>query len=162
MTWNGTAITGPVLIYLDEILVDSHNTTDIDDPNRSGALICRSDDRARVSWQFTDGTFVTTAPTTSRTTFIQIRTGEGVIPSVSRLSLNRESITRNDGEVNGELHCGLNADHSQSAAIYREVQVGIYSRGGGKMYTSAVGLVFNRSLLTFFFVAYSNTTVLLE
>ena len=136
VTWNGTTITGPVLIYLDEILVDDHTTTAIGNPNRPGALICRSEDTARVSWHYTDGIFVDTAPTSSTSTFKQIRTGEGVIPSVSRLSLNREGVVRTDPRTNGLWHCRLNAmgvRESQGSTYDEQINVGIYSRGGGKL-----------------------------
>ena len=125
VTWNGSTITGPVLIYLDEILVDSHTTTDIGDPNRPGALICRSEDRATVSWHFTDGILVTVAPTPSSTTFKQVKSGTGVIPGVSRLSLNRENIDRTDNRTNGLWHCRLNTGSTYD----EQVDVGIFNRG---------------------------------
>ncbi len=62
--------------------MDSEDTTAIGDPNRPGALICRSEDRARVSWHFTNGVIVSTAPTRFLT-YKQIRTKQGVTPSVS-------------------------------------------------------------------------------
>ena len=127
VTWNGRTITGPVLIYLDEILVDSYNTTAIGDPDRQGALICRSEDRAGVNWLFTDNKIVSTAPTNSFTTFKQIRTSEGVIPSISRFSLNKENFVEGINRTNGLWHCRLNA-----MGQVEQIHVGIYSSGEGK------------------------------
>ncbi len=73
-----TTITGPVLIYSDELPVDPSANT-IGDPNRPGALIMQTG--ARVSWHYTRGQIVRDA--TFSDTFKQIRTGEGVIPSGS-------------------------------------------------------------------------------
>ena len=54
VTWNGTTITGPVLIYQDELLV---NDTGISESpltvglNDSGSLVCRSESQAdTVGW----------------------------------------------------------------------------------------------------------------
>lgn len=125
VTWNGSTITGPVLIYLNEILVDSYDTVDIGDPNRPGVLICRSEDRARVGWHFTDGVTVPAAPTVSSESFKQIRTGEEVIPSLSRLSLNSEGINQADTRTNGLWHCRLNDNGTSSYDA--QISVGIFS-----------------------------------
>ena len=124
MTWNGSNITGPVLIYLDEILVDDSTTAAIGDPDRAGALICRSEDRARVSWHFTNGTLVSTESTAK-----QIRTGKRVVPSVSRLSLSREGVVV-VGSANGLWHCCLD---SQGGTFDEQINVGIYSRGTSRL-----------------------------
>ena len=130
MIWNGTTITGPVLIYLDEILVDNYTTAEIGDVSRAGALVCRSEDRARVSWHFTNGVIVSDAPRTDSRTFIQTRTGEGVTPSVSRFSLSRESVASISIEHNGVWHCRLNA--MDRGSYDQQIDVGIFTRGDGK------------------------------
>ncbi len=130
MTWNGTTITGPVLIYSDEIPVDMNANTI--DQNRPGALICRSEDRARVSWHFTTGIIVGTF---TSDTFKQIRT-QDEIASISQLLLNRENIEINN-HFNGVWHCRLNAtglrdDNRHERGRYGEqINVGIFSRGEG-------------------------------
>ena len=126
-------ITGPVLIYLHEILVDSHTTTHIGDPNRQGALICRSEDSTRVSWHFTDGAFISPAPTSNTTIIKQIRTVEGATPSVSRLSRNRVFFYYND-PTNGLWHCRLNA--RGESAYDEQINVGIYSRSESLVWIS--------------------------
>ncbi len=71
VTWNGTTITGPVLIYSDEIPVDGSSNNTIDDPNGPGALICRSEDRARVSWHYVSGIIVRGPEFTADMVFLQ-------------------------------------------------------------------------------------------
>ena len=127
VTWNGSIITGPVLIYVDEIIVNDYRTVVIGEPNRPGALVCRSEDKARVTWYFTDSNIVSVAPRNNERGYIQTRTGENVIPSLSRLSLGREGISNDEAHLNGLWFCRLNADGS-SIRMY----VGIFSRGQSK------------------------------
>ncbi len=132
VTWNGTTITGPVLIYSDELPVDPSANT-IGDPNGPGALICRSEDRARVSWHYTSGQIVRGPEHTD--TFKAIRTREGVIPSVSQLLLNRVNTERTNPDLNGLWHCRLNA--VGQTEYDEQINVGIFSRGGGMCSRSA-------------------------
>ena len=132
MTWNGTTITGPELIYVDEILA---NTTEIGDPNRPGALICRSDYSGRVSWHFPSGITVT-PHNSSNATFRQIRTQEGVLPSLSRLTPSREGVVDTRADANGVWHCRLNA--VGVSGYDGQINVGIFSRGGGELLRGCV------------------------
>ena len=136
VTWNGSTITGPVLIYLDEILVDNYTTAMIGDPNRPGALVCRSEGSARVSWHFTDGVIVSDAPRNDSRTFIQTRTGT---QNVSRLSLSKENVTTIRIQQNGVWHCRLNAmrEHFYSSYYEEQINVDIFTRGDGKWLLSA-------------------------
>ncbi len=134
VTWNGTNITGPVLIYSDELPVDPSATT-IASPNGPGALICRSDDRARISWRYTDGENVR-SEAFNDDTFQQIRTGEGVTPSVSQLLLNRVNTEVDNPNLNGVWHCRLNGARLDDYYYSRydgQINVEIFSRGGGKV-----------------------------
>ncbi len=136
MTWNGTTITGPVLIYSDELPVDPSANT-IGDPNGPGALICRSEDRSTVSWRYVDGGIVRGPEFTD--TFKAIRTGEGVIPSLSQLLLNRENTEITNANLNGLWHCRLRPGV--------EINVGIFSRGGGKvLHNNAIYLLHSYSI----------------
>ena len=130
MTWNGTTITGPVLIYSDEILQDTFNVTGSDpgpgvtigDPNRPGALICRSEERAQVGWDLPSSFDYFGRPIFSAYVYVQVRTGASVIPSLSRLYVNIPSIVER-GVFNGLWLCRLNASPDG------EVHVGIFARG---------------------------------
>ena len=126
MTWNGTTLTGPTLIYHDELILDGTNPRplDIGDVNRTGALVCRSETRVRASWRTTDGSFF--PDTTSRTgTIQQIRTDSTTVPSLSRLSRGTTNVLT-DINNNGLFTCRV---HNDATSF---VHVGIYARGGGE------------------------------
>ena len=119
VTWNGTSITGPVLIYQDELVVDNRASPTAT-PTRDGTLICTSRDQHSVNWHVPDRVSSATDD------FRQIRTESGVTPSVSRLSALREDVSRDDDVTNGLWTCRLNEEFSTS------IPVGIYGRGGGE------------------------------
>ena len=85
VTWNGTTITGPVLIYQDEIIPD--NRGDVLATPLDGTLICRHETQAQVGWHFANGQALTTDQNFH---FRQRRTGTTETPSVSRLTTNQE------------------------------------------------------------------------
>ena len=123
MTWNGTNITGPVLIYQNELVVD-----DSDSPtatSKNGILICKDQARAQVGWHSATGSSI--HENNKNHDFRQIRTGPGMTPSVSRLSVN-EDVSRNDTVTNGLWTCRLNG----SASVPTPFPVGIYNRAGGE------------------------------
>ena len=111
LTWNGNAITGPELIYQNEL----------------GSVECRSDNSHLVGWHFANGELV---PPTNMTDphFQQIRTSSSEIPSVSMLTNNRPDESLTSAVANGLWSCRLNA------GIGTAVPVGIYARGGGEKY----------------------------
>ena len=122
VTWNGTTITGPVLIFQDELVRDDRTNvlaTPVD-----GTLICRSENQAQVGWVFADGIFVSTASTTNH--FRHLRTSSSATPSVSRLTTNRPDEALTSAAANGLWNCQLNGGLSTA------VPVGIYARGGGE------------------------------
>ena len=123
VTWNGTTITGPVLIYQDEIIRDDR--TDVLATPLDGTLICRSENMATVGWHLATGSMLSS--TTSTTFhFRQRRTGTGVTPSVSRLTTNRPNQPLTLESANGLWTCRLNGDISGA------VPVGIFERGSMK------------------------------
>ena len=124
VTWNGTTITGPVLIFQDELVRDDRTNvlaTPVD-----GTLICRSEDQARVGWQFTTTGLV--SPTSTTNHFRQRRTSSSTTPSVSRLTTNRPDEALTSAEANGLWTCRLNGGFNTA------VPVGIYARVGGEEY----------------------------
>ncbi len=140
-TWNGTTIIGPVLIFSDDLPMNSSNDT-IGDPNGPGVLICSSEDRARVSWHYVNGAIVRNS--TFPDTFKQVRTGEGVTPSISQLSLNRENVERSNSNLNGVWHCRLNGALVRAGYTYDEqINVAIFSRGEGKFYMNKLITILN-------------------
>ena len=122
VTWNGTTITGPVLIFQDELVRDDRTivlATPMD-----GTLRCRCDNQAQVGWHFASGALVPTASTTNH--FRQRRTSSSATPSVSRLTTNRPDEALTSAAANGLWTCRLNG------GIGTAVPVGIYARGGGE------------------------------
>ena len=97
MTWNGTTITGPVLIFQDELVRDDR--TDILATPMDGTVICRSENQAQVGWQFASGVFVSLTSTTNH--FRQRRTSSSATPSVSRLTTNRPDEALTSAAANG-------------------------------------------------------------
>ena len=128
VTWNGTVITGPVLIYQDELVVDNRADPEAS-PVRDGTLICRSENQAQVGWHLPGKKEVSDSSSSTGTgDFRQTRTNSTATPSVSRLSVNREDVSRNESQTNGLWTCRLNQKASDPTAI----SVGIYGRGGGE------------------------------
>ena len=120
VTWNGTAISGPVLIYQDELVVDDRNN--VTGAPINGTLECRSEDQTRADWRTPTGNPVSMDTDIG---FREIMTSLEEIPSVSRLTALMEN-TRHFGALyNGLWTCRLN--QSRSSPI--PVPVGIYIRG---------------------------------
>ena len=126
VTWNGTTITGPVLIFQDELVRDDR--TNVLATPRDGTLICRSENQAQVGWHYASLTFNgQLIPISSITDhFRQRRTGSSATPSVSRLTTNRPDEALTSAAANGLWSCRL------SASISTAVPVGIYARGAGE------------------------------
>ena len=132
VSWNGTTLTGPTLIYHDELILDGTNPPplDIGDVNRTGALVCRSETRVRAAWRTTGGGFF--EDTNTRVAAIQqIRTDFSTVPSLSRLSRGTRDI-QTDPNFNGLFTCRVNVVHDLEDALANFVHVGIYARGGGE------------------------------
>ena len=130
MTWNGTTITGPALIFQDELVRDDR--TDVLATPLDGTLICRSENMATIGWYFANGG---TVSTTSDFHFRQRQTGTGVTPSVSRLSTNQPTQVDTRALANGLWTCRLNEGASGA------VPVGIYARGGGEQFYTPLYVV---------------------
>ena len=122
VTWNSTTITGPVLIFQDELVRDDR--TNVLATPMDGTVICRSENQAQVGWHFASRAFISTTSTTNH--FRQRRTGSSATPSVSRLTTNRPDEALTSAAANGLWTCRLNA------GISTAVPVGIYARGGGE------------------------------
>ena len=124
VTWNGTTITSPVLIFQDELVRDDR--TNVLANSMDGTVICRSENQAQVGWHFASGVLVSVTSTTNH--FRQRRTASNATPSVSRLTTNRPNETNTSAAANGLWTCRLNGGFSTA------VPVGIYARGGGEKF----------------------------
>ena len=104
VTWNGTNITGPVLIYHDEIIVDPGPTYSIGDITAPGALVCTSETTAyRASWRPSDHRFFydVNSGRISTTVLNQIRTAADATPNRGRLSRANETVNPSAPNQNG-------------------------------------------------------------
>ena len=124
VTWNGTTITGPVLIFQDELVRDDR-TNVLANP-MDGTVICRSENQAQVGWHLANVSIVQGSTTNNH--FNQRRTSSSATPSVSRLTTNRPDEALTSAAANGLWSCQL------SASISTAVPVGIYARRGGEKY----------------------------
>jgi hypothetical protein len=130
VTWEGTRVTGPILIYHDEIKVDPGPAYEIgDDINTDGALVCTSETGPRVSWRKSNLMFVNDVyPLGANITQLnQIRTPFSSVPNVARLSRDNEAVTPSAADQNGLWTCWVK---NTSAA-----NIGIYQRGMGEYIT---------------------------
>lgn len=107
VTWNGNAVTGPVLIYHDEIALSSGS---------AGSLVCTSDS-GTTTWHLADGTVVNSD---SLSVFFQTTSS----PRVSTL-LRRVNSSVMTPDHNGLWTC-------QMSGVGEIIPVGLYQRGGGK------------------------------
>ena len=129
VTWNGTRITGPVLIYHDEIIVDPGPTYLFGDNAAPGALVCTSESSTRASWRGSDHLFfgdVATRPI-STTILNQIRTAATATPNRGRLSRDNENVNPSAPNQNG-LWCCRIAGVNTAGFVF----VGVYHRGMGE------------------------------
>ena len=129
-SWNGTtlATNRPVLIFHDEISIDSTAPFNIDIMGTQGTLLCRSQQR-RASWNLPNGMLVDLVTNSDRV-FQQIRNTHE--PSFSQLSRYVPEIRLTDARYNGLWTCRRN--NVSNIAI----PVGIYHRGntGGKWHSN--------------------------
>ena len=113
VTWNSTTVTGPVLIFQDELVRDDR--TDVLAIPRDGTVICRSDNQAQVGWHFTNNVFISTSSATNH--FRQRRTSFSATPSVSRLTTNRPDEALTSAAANGLWSCRLNSSISTAVPV---------------------------------------------
>ena len=124
MTWNGTAITGPILIYHDEITDDLTTVPTVWNSNGPGDLVCRSENHEEARWRNPNGHSV---PRSGN--YRQVRSAAGV-PSLSQLSTPNQ-LTGND--VSGLWICQVsNAEILDQDILVNFNYVGIYNRGAGE------------------------------
>ena len=120
VTWNGTRITGPILIFQDEIqVINSTSLHDINSSNQPGALVCGSQSSSVVAWYMSDGTRVPDFP--AEAFFQQTReTING--SSLAQLSRGVNSERNISDLFSGLWMCKVNG------SSYGEVVVAIYQR----------------------------------
>ena len=102
LIFNGTTITGPILIYHDEIGSGTTIPTD-ENSNGPGDLVCRTASIARPFWRHPNGA---TVPTSTSGDIYQVRTDQRTHPSLARLS-TLYFLDSTDSAINGLWICPL-------------------------------------------------------
>ena len=112
VTWKGSVINGPKLIYHDEM--------------NDNPLFCVSSIQAQVGWHYASGLLVSTASMTNH--YRQERTSTRKVPSKAKLIANGQNGALTSTAGNGLWSCRLNGGFPGA------VPVGIYAGGGGKKF----------------------------
>ena len=125
MIWNGTVVTGPILIYHDEITDDLTTVPTVGNSNGPGDLVCRSEYHEEARWRNTNGHSV---PRTG--SYRQVDSVDGSVPSLSRLSTPN---TLTDSVTNGLWICQVvNSSIPDQDILANFNYMGIYNRGKGE------------------------------
>ena len=129
--FNGTTITGPILIYHDEIGSDTTIPTD-ENSNGPGDLVCRSTSVGRTFWRYPSGGNVREGTSED---FYQMRTDPQTYPYLARL-YTMDYLDSTDSAINGLWICALGGtgDISVQDVIDSYIYVGIYNRNSGELY----------------------------
>ena len=131
VTWNGTLVIGPILIYHDEVRLDGNNNPMLGDLDGPGALVCRSQTRPRAGWRMTNLSFVQE----SGNDINQIQNGADDVPNISRLSRGTTNPLEN---FNGILMCRVDTRGDPSDVLANLNFVGFYNRVPGKFQTHII------------------------
>ena len=130
MTWNGTIVTGPILIYHDEILADPTDSVPIND-TAQGILICTSVNTSGLaSWHLPSNTAVpnTVAHIEGFYQKLTLDFMSLALRSRYRLTRSQQNLMLTDADHNGLWTCRGNNDTQ-----HVPIPVGLYYRGGGEM-----------------------------
>ena len=122
MTWNGTLVTGPILIYHDELRLDGNDNPMLGDVNGPGALVCRSESRPLAQWRMTTGMMVQDTGGDIN----QIQTDTQATPSFSRLS--RGTTNSPPENFDGLLICRVNTLSDPRDVFANFSYIGFYNR----------------------------------
>ena len=130
VTWNGTLVTGPILIYHDEVRFDGNDNPMLGDLDGPGALVCRSQTRPRAHWRRASGAFFNNTDQEHLADINQIQNGRLDVPSFARLS--RGTNTSSTDNYDGLILCRADARGDPPdvlAANY--IFIGFYNRAPG-------------------------------
>ena len=130
--FNGTTITGPMLIYHDEIGSDTAVPTD-ENSDGPGDLVCRTASTGRTFWRRPIGA---SASNNINDDFYQVRTPfiysePQTYPFLAQLS-TIDTLDSTDPEFNGLWFCSFGGADTVQDAIDSFIYVGIYSRNSGE------------------------------
>ena len=132
VVWNGTVVTGPILIYHDEITDDLTTVPTVENSNGPGDLVCRSENHIEARWREPSGFNV---PRSGNFQQLQVNLSAAGVASLSRLStpIDGEEKTNENVVVNGLWICQVvNSSIPDQDILDKFNYVGIYNRGDGE------------------------------
>ena len=137
--WQGTAITDPILLYHDEVAVDTGAPYNIGSFSSSGALVCQSTGRNRVAWRRADGAFfgdVNIDGVRSTTVYQMIRNPSTDLPSLARLTRANANVIPTASSQNGLWVCRVHSIAAEGEEGLQRVLnnfrfAGLYRRNDG-------------------------------
>ena len=121
VTWEGNLVTGPILIYHDELRLDGNDNPMLGDLDGPGALVCRSQTRPLAQWRNTDRALVQETGGDIN----QIRTDEQTTPSFARLS---RGTTNTPEDFDGLVICRVNSMGDPLDVLANFNYIGFYNR----------------------------------
>ena len=127
VTWKGALVTGPILIYHDEVRLDGNDNPMLGDLDGPGALVCRSQTRPRVNWRDARGQLFGDTDSGHLEDINQIRNGVEDVPSFSRLSRGITTSPTTDN-FDGILICRVDSRSDALDTIANFNFVGLYNR----------------------------------
>ena len=142
--WNGEEITGPILIFHDEITVDPGTPGDPSTytlgtfQDTGGNLFCVGTGRPRVSWRLTNGSFRSDTNMNGRSpstlSGYQIVRNDGqAVPSFARLTRSSSSTNPTASNLNGLWTCRAGAEPQDLQVVLDNfVFAGLYRRNHGE------------------------------
>ena len=135
LIFNGTTITGPILIYHDEIGSDMTAIPTDENSDDPGDLVCRSASIGRTFWRYPIGPSVSAGGAD----FNNVRTPSShpqTYPFLAQL-YTIDFLDSNDSAINGLWICSLSYyfNITEQDVINSFIYVGIYSRNSGELYS---------------------------
>ena len=130
--WNGTVITGPILIYHDEITDDLTTEPTVENSNGPGDLVCRSENHIGARWREPSGFSVSKSGNYRQ---LQANSSAAGVASLSRLStpIDGKKPTNSNIDVNGLWICQVvNGSIPDQDILDNFNYMGIYNRGEGE------------------------------
>ena len=121
VTWEGNLVTGPILIYHDEVRLDGNDNPMLGDLDGPGGLVCRSQTRPLTGWRNAVGGVVQDTGDNIN----QIRTDAQAVPSFSRLS---RGTTNTPNNFDGLVICRVDTRNDPLDVLANFNYIGFYNR----------------------------------
>ena len=129
LTWNGTLVTEPILIFQDELIFDGTSDPEFSEVDAPGALVCRSETR-QPRWNDVIGN--NRIPTSGNIQVIE--TEPATDPGFSQLIRGDEAGSDSD-DHNGLITCRVGASGFSNVDVVASLKyVALYIREEGELW----------------------------